>query len=816
MYPATGGSCTNGQGRVGGGANNGSGGGGGAAQSGRPGSSGSAGNGGEGLANDITGVACVYGSGGGGGWGTGNPSGKGGTNAGDGGSGNGVNGEDAIDGFGGGGGGAGQVCTGGKGGRGIVVLTLRQPNKGLVYAEGQGDLKMNVPDGGAFLSDGEAKDFALLPVTNEYGVITQSIGYTIETRDETTGKWSEPVWHGGSAYSHTQSGTATTRITWKCRSTLPTVAYRDRFLETSAAGVTRKTLVNANGEREVAYVFSDPGQAVLLLKQPMTLVGRLVVAGGGGGGYSIGGGGGGGGVIADAEHREFAAGDVVLLTVGAGGLGETSGQEMALSQGGDSALTIDGRTQTAIGGGYGGNWGTTQKASGGGSGGGESMYPETGGSRVVGQGCAGGGAQNGSGGGGGATSGGRKGTSSAAGHGGEGLTNAITGVAIVYGSGGGGGWGTGNPSGKGGTNAGDGGRVSGSCGWDALDGFGGGGGGAGMVCSGGKGGNGTVILRFNTHRPPQGFVITIGSKEAAPMPPSTPRTVLCWGDSITEGMAMPTGCPYPSRLQELLGATYAVLNSGDGGEDAVTICARQGGLEVQTSKDFAFAEGQSRIRIGDAKDNGISTHDGRLVRFTQALGRQIPVNELTIAGQRYRIQLENFVWSTTASGITYDAWLERMVGHEPRVVAAGSPVALASITAAAEAYCQVILMGANGGWNNQVEELIDLYRRMIDRQGPKGAYLVVVPYWYGFTPEQEQSFRRTFGARCVLFREEAILRGLAEEGLTPTDFDRSEMAVGRVPPSLLYQNKVDVHMNEYGYDFLAKLIFEQGHKLGYW
>ncbi|MGN0889076.1 MAG: hypothetical protein ACI4UY_09375 [Kiritimatiellia bacterium] len=55
------------------------------------------------------------------------------------------------------------------------------------------------------------------------------------------------------------------------------------------------------------------------------------------------------------------------------------------------------------------------------------------------------------------------------------------------------------------------------------------------------------------------------------------KLVLCWGDSVTEGMAMPRDKAYPAQLQKLLGSGYRVLNGGDGGEDTVTIMARQGG-----------------------------------------------------------------------------------------------------------------------------------------------------------------------------------------------------------------------------------------------
>ena len=48
------------------------------------------------------------------------------------------------------------------------------------------------------------------------------------------------------------------------------------------------------------------------------------------------------------------------------------------------------------------------------------------------------------------------------------------------------------------------------------------------------------------------------------------RKILCWGDSVTEGMRMPPGKDYPARLAALLGDGYRVFDSGDGGEDATS------------------------------------------------------------------------------------------------------------------------------------------------------------------------------------------------------------------------------------------------------
>lgn len=298
--------------------------------------------------------------------------------------------------------------------------------------------------------------------------------------------------------------------------------------------------------------------------------------------------------------------------------------------------------------------------------------------------------------------------------------------------------------------------------------------------------------------------------------PATPKIIACWGDSITEGMAMKPAETYPARLQVLLGEGFRVLNSGDGGEDAITIPARQGGIDLKTAKKIEFAAGERKVLLGDGTDNGLCADDGRKIKLTAALGRAIPVNPVRIGNGEFRLSFSEFKWNTAEHPISYKLWLERKDASAALGIPPETPVSFASVSAAENAYCEIFLMGANGGWNNRVEDLIALYRRMIARRGADSAYLVIVPYWAGFTEEQERAFRAAFGRHAIPFRERAIREGLKEEGLLPTERDRVEMASGRVPPSLLYRNRPDVHLNEKGYDFLAKLVFRQGRLLEYW
>ena len=275
------------------------------------------------------------------------------------------------------------------------------------------------------------------------------------------------------------------------------------------------------------------------------------------------------------------------------------------------------------------------------------------------------------------------------------------------------------------------------------------------------------------------------------------KTVICWGDSITEGMSMKAEDAYPSRLQGLLGEDYKVLNSGDGGENVVTIPARQGALPLKTAAAIAFAAGESKVQIGDGEDNGFRTDDGCRIKLTKPLGRDIPVNPVRIGDGSYRVLLDDFKWNTPGHPISYRLCIERADASAAKEIPAGTPVVFASSSAVKEAYCEVFLMGANGGWDNDIGKLIAGHRRMIARRGADRPYLVVVPYWGGITERQVADFKAAFGDHAVDFRAAAVACGLD-------------------PVSLMLRNRPDCHLNAAGYDFLAQQVHERGRALGYW
>ena len=285
------------------------------------------------------------------------------------------------------------------------------------------------------------------------------------------------------------------------------------------------------------------------------------------------------------------------------------------------------------------------------------------------------------------------------------------------------------------------------------------------------------------------FAAAVAAVSAAS--PDAPRKILCWGDSVTEGMAMPRGKDYPAQLELLLGEGYKVFNSGDGGEDSVTIPVRQGAYKIATVEPIVFPAGESTVKIGDASDNGFHTPAGEKIKLTAALGRKIPVNPVKIGNASYKLSFKDFRWNSPTNKISYSLQLTRDAGSSAKAltIPAGTPVEFASAAEVPGAYCEIFFMGANGGWNNKIEKLISQYRAMIARRGENKPYLVIVPYWRGFSQENKDKIKEAFGRHAVEFP---------------------------VEDSLCYKNRPDVHLNEHGYALLAKLLHERGAELGYW
>lgn len=515
-----------------------------------------AGKGGEGMTNDITGVAEVYGSGGGA-----YPidkqgrsdCGRGGTNAGDGARvWNAVTAQTSSNagtlqaisgggcgrpGFGGGGGGASDdSTTHGAGGSGTVILRFAYPEgsgKLIVQHDNAGNGQSCTPEAGEYvLEPGAQRTLTASSGAVSGGYRWTQVGYALSESADGGVTWSVPETNYSHRVDFVQKGTVWTRVTWLWRNEQVEVSNGMCFSKDAGVAVSRL------GEGYLVTCTNVSGRAVdIVFKRKMHIRRTLVVGGGGAGGRSAhgSGGGGGGGVLAQDDIDALVEpGNSFLVHVGAGGAAPTQNNTGA---NGESSTLWDGVALTEAYGGGGGSGGSAgaepgtgpKIASGGGlpcNGNKPTFFKYRVGFNHVhytwGQGWPAaphsGDYGNGGGGGGAGGWGTAVVSQSYAGNGGEGITNDISGVAQVYGSGGGGSAQSDRPAeydaekavlnGLGGTNAGMGNdrHTDGREATSGVDGFGGGGGAACGSQPSGKGGSGVVMFYCE---PIAGFVLVV-------------------------------------------------------------------------------------------------------------------------------------------------------------------------------------------------------------------------------------------------------------------------------------------------------------------
>ncbi len=280
------------------------------------------------------------------------------------------------------------------------------------------------------------------------------------------------------------------------------------------------------------------------------------------------------------------------------------------------------------------------------------------------------------------------------------------------------------------------------------------------------------------------------------------REIVCWGDSMTQGVGADEGAlvsladgelydtsyqSYPQVLSQLTGLdTY---NFGVAGATSAEIAAMQGGL---TWEELESAE--KSVEVADADDADVDDADADA----------------------------DDADANAADADAADDADEQPVSHiDPDVIEEGEQHTGDIL---------VLEIGSNGGWNNDYQVLIDQYRAMIERSGCED-YLILgdtddpgtsvgdtsqVPFTEDYAPREtnwEAALREAFGDRFINMRVFLIKHGLEISGLTPTEEDVADARLGCISKQL----RSDwTHLNARGYFAKAVAVYQRGVKLGYW
>lgn len=282
--------------------------------------------------------------------------------------------------------------------------------------------------------------------------------------------------------------------------------------------------------------------------------------------------------------------------------------------------------------------------------------------------------------------------------------------------------------------------------------------------------------------------------------------IICWGDSITAGMGMEKPQKYPSVLQTLVGNDYQVLNAGSSTESSDVIAARQGALEVFVAEDIVFGQGVATVKISNANNCGLVFFNGKNVRLNpgEAFTNDLPANELYINDVKYKL-------SVTSAGIHT---LTRTDTSAPLTISKGEKVLFSSAKEQVGSYCGIFYVGANGGFGDTSEGLVELYKDMVEHHG-NDYYLIILPTW---TDKYDRALITAFGNKAINLKSTTdITRIMEDMNLTPTEEDWTYINKNLMPVSFTWENTPnDVHLNENGYRYMAAMVYERGVELEYW
>ena len=282
-----------------------------------------------------------------------------------------------------------------------------------------------------------------------------------------------------------------------------------------------------------------------------------------------------------------------------------------------------------------------------------------------------------------------------------------------------------------------------------------------------------------------------------------PRVVVvCWGDSITQGMAMAPGFTYPQHLQDGIGSQYRVLNAGVPGETSDAILSRANAVEICLTKGVTFAKGERQVDL----DRNLFKLIGANSPLTyKGFGNQLKLSNVIIDGKPYTIEFEN--------GETYDVGIYRLTRKDVSsalTIPAGTKVKFDYSPQYEKVHCNVILFGANDGGQG-VEALIKKYKKLT---ALNENYIVIVPF-YG--TDYSKEFKEAFGDKALNVREYFIKRAHVDYEVDLSEKDKGLVARGRIPSMYFYkENENDCHLNEKGYKVLGDQVYKKGVELGYW
>ncbi len=300
------------------------------------------------------------------------------------------------------------------------------------------------------------------------------------------------------------------------------------------------------------------------------------------------------------------------------------------------------------------------------------------------------------------------------------------------------------------------------------------------------------------------------------------KEIVCWGDSLTapHGGGSLKGklrrwlgynLSYPQYLEGILSDDYRIVNAGVGGENTLTIMARQGAYPMQLAHDvviFKSDERKYRTIVGNNDMSAfVSSYNGQNVTPLLQCGYDdespAQVNPCNIDGKQFELSSEAKFWKEDGKfKHEYNYYIEPSAKFESTdTIKAGSVLTTFAMENLRGKYANVLFIGQNGGFDD-VADLIKQLQAMIS-YSQSDRYIVisfhkpnkVIPD-YNRMKEMEDSLYQVFGGHFINLRQ-----NLSSDGQ------------GEVEQKWLSTD--NLHFNSDGYKRIANLVADKMKELGY-
>lgn len=312
------------------------------------------------------------------------------------------------------------------------------------------------------------------------------------------------------------------------------------------------------------------------------------------------------------------------------------------------------------------------------------------------------------------------------------------------------------------------------------------------------------------------------------------RKIVCWGDSLTAPPLVDKSFKgllksliygdfsYPAFLQEGIGDDYEIINAGVGGENTLSIMARQGASPAILNQDiviYSDKHQQFDIMIGsNIHMPFVSSWNRKVIslgtQHTWPIARSSMINPCSIGGKEFVLRVNHNFWAEKfRNNVSYceesyyylDKRFEQL---RTDTIRKGTILKTKAMRELRGAYCSIFFIGQNGGYSC-TRELIAQLNAMIKYS--KSKHFIVISHHVPNQVEKnakemcamEDSLAQAFGSSFINLRQYLVSSGLHDAGLVPTDEDIVAVKQGNCPPQLL---KDGTHFTKDGYKLIAKLV----------